>query len=259
MADSILEVRNLTKQYETKSGKINAVKGINFSVERGEIFGFLGANGAGKSTTINMVTTQLQPTAGQIIYDGKDLTNNVVEIRKKIGVVAQHNNLERRLTAEENLYFHGKYFGMDDKTIQERSEDLLQKFGLWERRKDYVKSYSGGMAQRLKIARAMLHDPEILFLDEPTTGLDPNYRNILWEQMLKMNREGTTIFLTTHYMEEVENFCAHVAIMKQGDMLAYGTVPELEERTGTHSLNDVFLVLTNKDGIDERQSANGEE
>lgn len=108
---------------ETKSGKINAVKGINFSVERGEIFGFLGANGAGKSTTINMVTTQLQPTAGQIIYDGKDLTNNVVEIRKKIGVVAQHNNLERRLTAEENLYFHGKYFGMDDKTIQERSED----------------------------------------------------------------------------------------------------------------------------------------
>lgn len=148
---------------------------------------------------------------------------------------------------------------MDDKTIQERSEDLLQKFGLWEHRKDYVKSYSGGMAQRLKIARAMLHDPEILFLDEPTTGLDPNYRNILWEQMLKMNREGTTIFLTTHYMEEVENFCAHVAIMKQGDMLAYGTVPELEERTGTHSLNDVFLVLTNKDGVDERQSANGEE
>lgn len=115
------------------------------------------------------------------------------------------------------------------------------------------------MAQRLKIARAMLHDPEILFLDEPTTGLDPNYRKILWDQMLKMNKEGTTIFLTTHYMEEFENFCQHVAIMKKSEMLAYGTVNELEEQSGTTSLNDVFLVLTNCDGVDDRKSANGEE
>lgn len=111
------------------------------------------------------------------------------------------------------------------------------------------------MAQRLKIARAMLHDPEVLFLDEPTTGLDPNYRNILWDQMLKMNQAGTTIFLTTHYMEEVENFCEHVAIMKQGSLLAYGTVAELEAQTKTTSLNDVFLVLTNRDGVDDRQRA----
>ena len=180
---------------------MDAVKGISFNVEKGEVFGFLGANGAGKSTTINMVTTQLLPTSGQFIYDGQDLTGDVASIRRRIGVVAQHNNLERSLTAEE---------------------------------------------------------PEILFLDEPTTGLDPNYRNILWDQMLKMNREGTTIFLTTHYMEEVENFCRHVAIMKKGEMLAYGTVKELEEKTGTSSLNDVFLVLTNRDGVDERTSANVE-
>ncbi|MGI5989791.1 MAG: ABC transporter ATP-binding protein [Lachnospiraceae bacterium] len=259
MNNTVLEVRNLKKQYKTKNGTVDAVKGISFHVERGEIFGFLGANGAGKSTTINMVTTQLLPTSGQIIVSGEDLTGNVAAIRRKIGVVAQHNNLERSLTAEENLYFHGLYFGMDEAVIRERSEELLKKFGLWDRRKDFVKSYSGGMAQRLKIARAMLHSPEILFLDEPTTGLDPNYRNILWDQMLKMNREGTTIFLTTHYMEEVENFCQHVAIMKKGEMLAYGTVKELEQKTGTHSLNDVFLVLTNRDGVDDRQSANVEE
>ncbi|MCH4031624.1 MAG: ABC transporter ATP-binding protein [Lachnospiraceae bacterium] len=259
MEKPVLEVRNLKKQYKTKNGTVDAVKGISFQVKKGEIFGFLGANGAGKSTTINMVTTQLLPSGGQILVDGEDLTGNVAAIRRKIGVVAQHNNLERSLTAEENLYFHGLYFGMDERVIRERSEELLKKFGLWDRRKDYVKSYSGGMAQRLKIARAMLHDPEILFLDEPTTGLDPNYRKILWDQMLKMNKEGTTIFLTTHYMEEVENFCQHVAIMKKGEMLACGTVQELEKKTGTHSLNDVFLVLTNRDGVDDRQSANVEE
>lgn len=259
MSNYVLEVKNLKKQYPTKNGTVDAVKGISFHVNTGEIFGFLGANGAGKSTTINMVTTQLLPTSGQILYDGEDLTRNVAAIRRKIGVVAQHNNLERSLTAEENLYFHGRYFGMDRNEIQERSKELLNKFGLWDRRKDFVRSYSGGMAQRLKIAKAMLHKPEILFLDEPTTGLDPNYRKILWDQMLKMNREGTTIFLTTHYMEEVENFCKHVAIMKKGDLLAYGTVKELEEQTETHSLNDVFLVLTNRDGVDDRQSANREE
>ncbi|MGN1388644.1 MAG: ABC transporter ATP-binding protein [Bulleidia sp.] len=259
MTEHILEVRDLKKQYHTKNGTVDAVKGISFHVDKGEIFGFLGANGAGKSTTINMVTTQLLPSGGQILVDGKDLTGDVAAIRRKIGVVAQHNNLERNLTAEENLYFHGRYFGMDPEEIHKRSDELLKKFGLYDRRKDFVKSYSGGMAQRLKIARAMLHNPEILFLDEPTTGLDPNYRNILWEQMLKMNQEGTTIFLTTHYMEEVENFCSHVAIMKKGEMLAYGTVKELEEKTNTSSLNDVFLVLTNRDGVDDRKSANGEE
>lgn len=148
---------------------------------------------------------------------------------------------------------------MDRADIRARSEELLNKFGLWDRRKDCVGSCSGGMAQRLKIARAMLHSPEILFLDEPTTGLDPNCRQILWDPMLAMNREGTTIFLTAHCMEEVENFCRHAAIMKKGELLACGTVQELEENTGAKNLNDVFLVLTNHDGLDGRQSADGEE
>lgn len=245
MSDTVLEVKHLNKEFQGKSGVIHAVNDINFKVKKGEIFGFLGANGAGKSTTIKMVTSQLLPTSGTILYDGEDLTRDTINVRKKIGVVAQHNNLERRLTAEENLYFHGCYFGMNKKEIKERTEKLLKQFGLWDRRKDFVGSYSGGMAQRLKIARAMLHDPEILFLDEPTTGLDPNYRKILWDAMLDMNKHGTTIFLTTHYMEEVEAFCQHVAIMKKGTMLADGTVEELERKTNTHSLNDVFLALTN--------------
>ena len=147
---------------------------------------------------------------------------------------------------------------MDRADIRGHSEELLNKFGLWDRRKDYVGSYSGGMAQRLKIARAMPHGPEILFPDEPTTDLDPNYRQILWDQMPAMNKEGTTIFLTTHYMEEAQNFCQHVAIMKKGELLAYGTVQELQEKTGTKNLNDVFLVLTNHAGVDGRQSANRE-
>ena len=258
MKETVLQVENLQKDFKAKSGVIHAVKHVSFQVEKGEIFGFLGANGAGKSTTFIMVTTQLLPTGGKILYDGKDLTGDVAAIRRKIGVVAQHNNLERLLTAEENLYYHGRYFGMDPKVIRERSEALLRKFGLWDRRKDFVRSYSGGMAQRLKIARAMLHNPKVLFLDEPTTGLDPNYRKILWDQMLKMNREGTTIFLTPHYMEEVESFCDHVAIMKQGELLAYGTVEDLEKQTGTRSLNDVFLTLTDRDGDDDRQTANRE-
>jgi ABC-2 type transport system ATP-binding protein len=257
MSDVILQVRDLKKTYHSKHEDVEAVKGVSFSVRRGEVFGFLGANGAGKSTTINMVTTQLDPTGGEILFDGQDMTDRPSELRRHIGVVAQHNNLERRLTAEENLYFHGRYFGMDKDLIAERSEDLLKKFGLWERRGDYVGSYSGGMAQRLKIARAMLHSPELLFLDEPTTGLDPNYRQILWDQMLKMNAEGTTIFLTTHYMEEVEQFCQHVCIMKRGELLADGTVEELERETGTTSLNDVFLALTNGEDMDLRASANG--
>ena len=257
MKETVLQVENLQKDFKAKSGVIHAVKHVSFQVEKGEIFGFLGANGAGKSTTINMVTTQLLPTGGKILYDGKDLTGDVAAIRRKIGVVAQHNTGAAAHGRGEpllsrSLFWHGP------KVIRERSEALLRKFGLWERRKDFVRSYSGGMAQRLKIARAMLHNPEVLFLDEPTTGLDPNYRKILWDQMLKMNREGTTIFLTTHYMEEVESFCDHVAIMKQGELLAYGTVEDLEKQTGTRSLNDVFLTLTDRDGVDDRQTANRE-
>ena len=266
MDNVILRVKNLRKSFREKNGHlVEAVKGISFQVERGEIFGFLGPNGAGKSTTIAMLTTGLAADGGEIFLNGKSVREDPVRTRAKIGVVAQHNNLDRSLTARENLLFHGRYFGMERKEASNRADELLKEFGFWERRDDRVSSFSGGMSQRLKIARAIMHRPEILFLDEPTTGLDPNYREILWEQMLALNREGTTIFLTTHYMEEPEKFCRHIAIVNHGTIEAFGTSAELKalvpkEEVPSHqeaevaargggdriNLNDVFVYLTGK-------------
>lgn len=229
MSDVILKAENLRKEFViTKDRKVDAVKGITFDVKRGEIFGFLGPNGAGKSTTISMLTTQLEPSFGNIFIDGQSIVEFPEDARRKIGVVAQHNNLDRGLTARENLIYHASYFGMDSKTINKRADELLEKFGLFDRQNDYVRSYSGGMAQRLKIARAIMHKPEILFLDEPTTGLDPTYRAILWDQMLELNKEGTTIFLTTHYMEEPEKLCDRIVIVNEGEIKAIGNVEELK-------------------------------
>lgn len=229
MKDNILEVTDLKKTFHQKNGsEVRAVKGISFPVQRGEIFGFLGPNGAGKSTTIKMLTTALKADGGKILLDGVSVVDEPERARAKIGVVAQHNNLDRSLTARENLLFHARYFGMDKQTAEKKADDYLEKFGLADRQNDYVSTYSGGMAQRLKIARAMMHTPDILFLDEPTTGLDPNYREILWEQMLELNRQGTTIFLTTHYMEEPERFCHNIAIVAGGKLKAMGTSDELK-------------------------------
>ncbi len=229
MKDYILDVKDLKKTFHLKNGsEIKAVRGISFHVERGEIFGFLGPNGAGKSTTINMLTTGLKADAGEILIDGKSAIQYPEEARGRIGVVAQHNNLDRSLTARENLLFHADYFGMNHSEAQKKADEYLEKFGLTERQNDPVSTFSGGMSQRLKIARAMMHSPEILFLDEPTTGLDPNYREILWEQMLELNRIGTTIFLTTHYMEEPERFCRNIAIVSHGELKAIGTAEELK-------------------------------
>lgn len=230
MADSILRTKNVRKEFFlSKDRKIEAVKGIDLEVKRGEIFGFLGPNGAGKSTMISMLTTQRQPTSGEIFIDGKPLLEDPAGARRKIGVVAQHNNLDKGLTARENLVYHAKYFGLDDSTANQQADEYLEKFGLHDRQHDFVKSYSGGMAQRLKIARAIMHHPDILFLDEPTTGLDPAYRAILWEQILTLNRMGTTIFLTTHYMEEPEQLCDRIAIVDKGEIQAIGTPEELKQ------------------------------
>lgn len=230
MADTILKAINVKKDFVlSKSRKIEAVKGINLEVQAGEIFGFLGPNGAGKSTMISMLTTQSKPTSGEIFINNQQILENSARARKKIGVVAQHNNLDKGLTARENLTYHAKYFGLDDSTANQRADEYLEKFGLKDRQHDYVKSYSGGMAQRLKIARAIIHQPDILFLDEPTTGLDPAYRAILWEQILTLNKAGTTIFLTTHYMEEPEQLCDRIAIVDKGEIQAIGTTEELKE------------------------------
>lgn len=260
MSDIILDVKDLRKTFHTKDGKaVQAVQGISFSVSRGEIFGFLGPNGAGKSTSIAMLTTQLRADGGSILLDGTSVVDDPVTARGKIGIVAQHNNLDQSLTARENLLYHARYFGMDKQSAQKKADEYLEKFGLADRQNDYVKSFSGGMAQRLKIARAMMHTPEILFLDEPTTGLDPNYREILWDNMLELNRQGTTIFLTTHYMEEPERFCQHIAIIDRGKIQAQGSASQLEalvpaaDRQGNKpTLDDVFMYLTGRN-MNERQ------
>lgn len=242
MKSNILEVKELKKTFTMPNGrKLEAVKGISFEVRRGEIFGFLGPNGAGKSTTINMLTTQSKATGGEILLDGESLIRNPANARRKIGVVAQHNNLDRGLTARENLIYHAKYFGMDTGDANRKADEYLEKFGLSDRQHDYVRSYSGGMAQRLKIARAMTHTPDILYLDEPTTGLDPSYRAILWEQMIELNEAGTTIFLTTHYMEEPEKMCDRIAIVNQGELKAIGTSSELKALIPSNNI--VYLKL----------------
>ena len=237
MNDYILQVKDLKKTFAMKNGrKIEAVKGISFQVKRGEVFGFLGPNGAGKSTTISMLTTQRKASSGEILLDGTSIIQNPAQARRKIGVVAQHNNLDRGLTARENLIYHAKYFGMDTREANKKADEYLEKFGLTERQNDYVRSYSGGMAQRLKIARAMMHTPDILYLDEPTTGLDPSYRAILWEQMNELNQAGTTIFLTTHYMEEPEKLCDRIAIVNHGELKAIGTSGELKALVASNNI-----------------------
>ena len=261
MKNNILEVKDLKKTFHMKNGRnIEAVKGISFDVKRGEVFGFLGPNGAGKSTTISMLTTQRTVTAGKIILDGVSLIEDPAGARRKIGVVAQHNNLDRGLTARENLIYHAKYFGMETKTANQKADEYLEKFGLADRQHDYVRSYSGGMAQRLKIARAMMHTPEILFLDEPTTGLDPSYRAILWEQMTALNKEaGTTIFLTTHYMEEPEQFCNRIAIVDQGELKAIGTSAELKAMIPSNNIVSMKLSDLNPSYLETAKTLPGVE
>lgn len=258
--NNILEVKELKKIFTMKNGrKIEAVKNINFNVRRGEVFGFLGPNGAGKSTTISMLTTQKPATAGEILLDGESLIKNPANARRKIGVVAQHNNLDRGLTARDNLIYHAKYFGMETNMANKKADEYLEKFGLADRQHDYVKSYSGGMAQRVKIARAMIHTPDILYLDEPTTGLDPSYRSILWEQMIELNKAGTTIFLTTHYMEEPEQLCDRIAIINNGELIALGTSSELKNMIPSNNIVSMKLSVLNDSHVESAKELPGVE
>lgn len=253
--ETILTVQNLKRVFKKADGTEHcAVNDISFDLKEGEIFSFLGPNGAGKSTTINMLTTQLSPTEGSILLDGQDVFENPIAAKRKIGIVAQHNNLDRGLTAYENLVYHGKYFGMSNSEARERALKLLKDFGLYDWRNDYVKSFSGGMAQRLKIARAIMHKPKLLFLDEPTTGLDPAYRETLWDHVLKLNAQNnTTVFLTTHYMEEPERFSDRVAIYSKGEIRSIGTIDELREMVPSNSVVELVVDKSSKDLIPRLQ------
>lgn len=241
--DTVLEASQLAKRFKT----IEAVRGVSFSVRRGELFGFLGPNGAGKTTTIKMLTTLLAPTSGSARVAGFDVVHDQVRVREAIGVVFQEPSLDLVLTAEENLMFHGWLYGMKTDEIKARSKELLKLVDLEGRAKEKVANFSGGMKRRLEIARGLLHEPKLFFLDEPTLGLDPQTRNHIWGYLHDLkNKKGVTLFLTTHYMDEAE-FCDRIAIMDNGKIVSIGTPAELKEATGKKTLNDVFLHLTGKE------------
>lgn len=250
----MIRVRNLTKTFKS----FTAVKGISFDVEQGEIFAFLGPNGAGKTTTIKMLTTMLNPSSGTIELDGINTVRHQMTARKKFGIVFQDPSLDEQQTAYENMDLHGILYGMPRKLRAERIEELLAIFELWERRKDFVKQFSGGMKRRLEIARGLLHMPKIFFLDEPTLGLDPQSRSQLWTHVKYLNEtENTTIFLTTHYMDEAERVAHRIAVIDHGELIAQGTAAELKAQTDTESLEEAFLALTGSSLRDE--SANSTE
>jgi ABC-2 type transport system ATP-binding protein len=241
---AIISVRDLTKTFDGFA----AVDGITFSVKAGEVFAFLGPNGAGKSTTIKMLTTLLQPTGGSISMGGYDPAASPHKVRQSFGIVFQDPSLDEELTAYENMEYHGILYDVPKAIRRQRTRELLMIVELWDRRNDFVKFFSGGMKRRLEIARGFLHRPKILFLDEPTLGLDPQTRNLIWNYVLDLNRsEGVTVFLTTHYMEEAERVAHRIAIIDHGKIIVQGTPDDLKEKTGTSSLEDAFIALTGRD------------
>jgi len=239
MTDAMIEVSDLTKTF----GDVTAVDAISFSVAPGEIFGFLGPNGAGKSTTIKMLTTLLRPTSGAIRVNGIDPQRDSLAVRRSFGIVFQDPSLDDQLTAQENMEIHGALYKVKD--AKPKIEKLLKFVELYDRRKTQVQKFSGGMKRRLEIARGLLHHPTIIFLDEPTLGLDPQTRNQMWAYLHDMNKNlGTTIFFTTHYMDEADRNAQRIAIIDAGKIVAMGSPAEVKSSQGAETLEDAFLAIT---------------
>jgi ABC-2 type transport system ATP-binding protein len=248
----MIQAQHLVKRF----GDVTAVDDVSFDVERGEIFAFLGPNGAGKTTTIQMLTTLQRPTSGVVRIDDLDPATHANDVRRRFGIVFQDPSLDGELTARENMDLHGVLYHVPRRTRHERTEMLLTLFELWDRRDTLVKQFSGGMRRRLEIARGLLHTPKVLFLDEPTLGLDPQSRNQLWTHVKRLNEtEGVTVFLTTHYMDEAERVAGRIAIIDHGRIVAQGTAAALRQQTGTDSLEGAFLALTGSTIRDERAGA----
>ena len=239
-----------------KFGDLAAVDHVSFEVRTGEIFAFLGPNGAGKTTTIKMLTTLLKPTSGEVTIDGLDPSVHPHEVRSRFGIVFQDSSLDGDMTAQENMELHAILYRVPRKGRHARIEQLLRLFELWDRRDTRVKTFSGGMKRRLGIARAFLHTPKILFLDEPTLGLDPQTRNQLWTHVRHLNQtEGVTVFLTTHYMDEADRVAQRIAIIDHGKIVAQGSPAELKQQTGKDTLEEAFLALTGSAIRDESASS----
>ncbi len=253
MAKSMIAAHGLTKRF----GDVTAVDGISFDVKEGEIFAFLGPNGAGKSTTIKMLTTLQKPTSGKIELAGHDVIREQDAARKAFGIVFQDPSVDDELTAYENMWLHAVLYGVPKAETAGRIEELLTLVELWDRRKSRVKTFSGGMKRRLEIARGLLHHPRVLFLDEPTIGLDTQTRNLLWDYVrTRSQTKDMTIFFTTHYLEEAENIAERIAIIDHGKIIASGTTAELKKQTKTKSLEEAYLQLTGKELRDEAANGN---
>jgi ABC-2 type transport system ATP-binding protein len=247
--DKVIELKDVVKRF----GSTKAVNGVSFSVTRGDFFGLLGPNGAGKTTTFRMLTTLLKPDKGRIIINGLDMNRDRREIKKTMGMVSQHFSLQGEMTAEENLELHGMLHRIDKRKRKQKIDELLEFSGLAEHRKKLVNNMSGGMKRRLMIIRALMHEPSILFMDEPTAGLDPSGRRSIWDLLKNLNRGGLTVLMTTHYIEEAEMLCNTVALMDCGKIIAQGSPDELKKKVGA------FVLEVFKDGKTHYSFYNSEE
>jgi ABC-2 type transport system ATP-binding protein len=242
-ATPALEITDVVKRYPTG---VEALKGVSLRIGEGEFFGLLGPNGAGKSTLIHCTTGLAQPTAGDIRVFGHDAVHHYEQARVAVGLAPQEPNLDFFLTVEETLDYHGGYFGMPKRERRERSKELLEEFSLTEKRNDRTRTLSGGMKRRLILARALMHRPRLLILDEPTAGVDVELRLELWHYVQRINSEGTTILLTTHYLEEAEQLCNRIAFINHGEIVASGSSGDLAETYGVRSLEDAYLTLVGR-------------
>jgi ABC-2 type transport system ATP-binding protein len=244
MKEMILEARNLTKKF----GDFTAVNDLNLAIQKGEILGLLGPNGAGKTTTISMITGLVEPTSGEVSVDGMNLERETYKVKSKLGLVPQELALYPTLTARDNLIFFGRIYGIGGKALQTRVDDMLKMVGLSERADETIETYSGGMKRRVNIAAGLIHQPEILFLDEPTVGVDPQSRNAIFETIESLNKAGMTVIYTTHYMEEAQRLCHRVAIIDEGQIISLDTPSTL-----ISSLGGGILVL----GLEDLETASG--
>lgn len=244
MTKNIIDVLHLTKKF----GDFTAVDDISFGVRRGEIFAFLGPNGAGKSTTIKMLTTLLRPTEGSVHLAGYDVTREQDKARASFGIVFQDPSLDDELTAYENMELHAVLYSVPGKSRRQRINDLMKLVDLDDRADSKVKTFSGGMKRRLEIARGLLHQPHVLFLDEPTLGLDTQTRTLLWDYVKRLNKsEKMSVFFTTHYIEEAERVASRIAFIDHGKIITTGTAAQLKKQTGTKTLEEAYLVITGKE------------
>ena len=241
MQDKIIVVDKLTKKY---AGDVTAVDGISFRVDRGEFFGFLGPNGAGKTTTIRMLANLTKKTSGSAKIDGVEVSDNPQEIYKKIGFAMQEVGLDETASAREMMMLHGKLYHLSNDEIEKRMKELLKLVELEKVADKYASTFSGGMRRRLDLALALIHRPKVLFLDEPTVGLDPHARNLVWEYLRDLNKKGMTIFLTTHFMDEAEQLCTCLAIIDNGKIVENGSPKELIAKHKAKTLEEVFLATT---------------